>query len=287
MVIANLSNLVLDYALIYGVWGFPEWGFAGAAWATVIASIVQLVVSLAVLYQPSFDRTYKIFAWQNVRWNGEAFRRFHVLGLPSGLTWIMDILAWSVFVNYLVGSLGTVALAASNIVLQFLHISFMPAMGIGQALVGLVGQAIGEKRPEEAVRYTNLATFACMAWMGTMGLLVFVFGQKIASFVNLEAAATAGAIFKVAAIFQLFDAVAIINSSALRAAGDTHFPAWVSLVANWLVFVAGGWVVLRLFPEWGAVGPWATGTVMIIVIGLIFRWRFMARGWLKIDIFKS
>jgi MATE family multidrug resistance protein len=287
--IANLVNAVFAYGLIYGKLGMPELGFVGAAWSTVLASVVQLVCSVIFLCKGSLAKEFRFMDREAMRWSKEPFMRFLKLGFPVGVTWTADVLAWSVFVNFLVGGFGTVALAASNIVLQFLHLAFMPAMGMGQALLSLVGQAIGDKKPQDAIAYTNLSTMLCMFWMGSIGLIVFFAGGKIASAVNSDSTviATAAEIFKVAAWFQLFDAVAITSSFALRAAGDTRFPAVVSLVGNWLVFVGGGYVMARYFPEFGATGPWIAGTILIMLLGLVFRWRFIKGTWTKIDIFEQ
>ena len=89
-----------------------------------------------------------------------------------------------------------------------------------------------------------------------------------------------------AAIFQVFDGLGIAYNSALRGAGDTLWPAMFSSISHWSIVVGGGYVVAVLKPEWGSLGPWTAGTVLLILLSLALWWRWHSRAWQKIDIFK-
>jgi MATE family multidrug resistance protein len=270
---------------VFGIGPFPEMGIAGAAIATLLATIVQMVISIHLFV---IDKSY----WPA---DGDVvlcidfhkFVRILRFGVPVGFSWILDILAWAIFTNLLVGQFGTAQLAASNICLQFLHLSFMPAMGIGQALAAEVGRAIGQQDFVRAYSVTDTAIGLCMIWMGFCGLVMMMFGGVLVGWMDSSIAVReAGVnIMRLAALFQLFDALAITCSHALRAAGDTLFPTYISLVGNWGVFIGGGYLMTRYFPEIGSTGPWIMATAMIICVGIVFRIRFARGSWEKINIF--
>ena len=90
-----------------------------------------------------------------------------------------------------------------------------------------------------------------------------------------------------AAVFQLFDAMAIAYNSALRGAGDTFIPSMFFIVSNWVIIVGGGWFMAATYPGLGSLGPWLAASFLIIITGLFLWWRWHSRAWMKIDLFRS
>src|SRR5215510_5124366 len=122
-VFATLVNVVLDYLWIFGKAGFPRAGVAGAAYATVISQIAGALVYLAIIFQPSFRETYRTLAgW---RFEPDLFFRLLRFGLPTGLQYSLEILAFAIFMM-IVGRIGTDALAASGIAFNLNMLVFMP-----------------------------------------------------------------------------------------------------------------------------------------------------------------
>lgn len=150
----TIVNLVLDYLLIFGVGPFPEWGVWGAAFATVMANVAAVLVYAALMLRPGDARRYALLSqW---RFDSELFRRLLRYGLPTGIQLFADIAGISVFI-FLVGMLGTRELAATNLAFNLNTFAFIPMLGVGTAVMTLVGQRIGERRPELAVRTTWMA----------------------------------------------------------------------------------------------------------------------------------
>ena len=178
-------------------------------------------------------------------------------------------------------------MAAANIGLQLMHISFMPAIGVGIAVCSLVGQAIGERRPNLAARRATIGVSLAGLYMGGVGLAFFLVpGPLVRIFsADPEVIRLGCAVLLWAAIFQVFDAAQIIYVNALRGAGDTVWPAVLVAAHCWIVFILGGYVVSRVWPQWGLHGPWLTCTLYIILLGLVLRWRWRRGGWRKIDLF--
>jgi len=89
------------------------------------------------------------------------------------------------------------------------------------------------------------------------------------------------------AVFQVFDAMQIIYTNALRGAGETRFPAIAVAVHCWVIFVGGGWLMTHYVPSWGYHGPWMTGTLYIAMLGLVLWRRFESGRWERIQLFKD
>ena len=90
-----IVNGFLDYLWIFGRWGFPEWGIAGAGWATVAGSWASAILGLALLWRPPYRKQFcTLSAW---RWESDLFHRLMRYGLPSGVQWALDGLAFSFF----------------------------------------------------------------------------------------------------------------------------------------------------------------------------------------------
>ena len=123
-VIAVALNIILDYCLIFGRFGFPRWGIAGAAWATVIASAFSALVMFVLFLRARYRTRYATLTGFRPDW--EIIRRLLRFGLPSGIHFLLDMAAFSMFI-VLIGRTGTLALQASTITFRINLLAFMPA----------------------------------------------------------------------------------------------------------------------------------------------------------------
>ena len=152
--IGTLFNIPLDYALINGIWIFPEWGIRGAAIATVMSwSLVTIVFALIVFTRKN-DRVFKVLSQR--AFEAGLFGRLMRYGIPSAVQFSMDIFAFTFFV-LMVGRIGKIELAVTNIVLSIDSLAFMPLMGFSLGTSTLVGQALGRNRVDQALA-ANRAT---------------------------------------------------------------------------------------------------------------------------------
>ncbi len=269
-------NAVLAYAWVLGRLGFPAMGVAGAAWATVVATVLRAAFQLCAMYFGSAASSFEPRkAW---RWDREKMRRLCWVGWPAGAAFLTDIAAWTVFQLAIIGQFGTTDLAATGGVFRYLEVSFMPAVGIGMAVSTAVGKAIGQGRPPLARRLTWIGTGFNAAYMSLMALLFVLCGGRLMRFISPDPAVVqlGTTLFIYAAVFQFFDAIAITHSCALRGAGDTMWSSIVGAAEVWVVLIGGGVVVAWLRPDLGSVGPWAFAAVFVIAIGitLFARWRW-------------
>jgi MATE family multidrug resistance protein len=178
-------------------------------------------------------------------------------------------------------------------VMRFVHMSFMPAVGLSTAATSLVGKHIGEGDLGRAGRSAHAAVFIAVVWMTICAVLFVVFRNELtAVFVDdstppdlaKQIRAIGATLFICAAVFQTLDAIGIVYTGALRGAGDTVFPGILTVVLSWGVIVGGGFLMVRLFPELESTGPWIAATAYIAILGVVLAIRFERGGWKRLHL---
>jgi multidrug resistance protein, MATE family len=278
---AGLSvNAVLAYAWIFGHWGFPAMGIEGAGWATVAGSTTSALVALTLFFQPRYQKTFQTLAgW---RFDPALFRRMMRFGFPNGLQWMLDGLAFTFFL-FLIGRLGDVDLAASNIAFSINMLAVLPMLGMGSGVSILVGQRLGENRPDVAQQTTWNGFGMAWIYMSAIAALYALVPQAFLYFFESsdqkwpEVAALVPILLRFVAVYSVFDSMSMVFSFALRGAGDTRFVTVVSLALAWPIMVLPTWAAWRY--DWGIYWAWAFGSSYIIVAGFTFMFRFMAGKW--------
>jgi MATE family multidrug resistance protein len=286
-ILANLFNIAGNYVLIFGKLGAPALGVAGAAWATLLASLLQSLILLGWMLRPAMAQAFHTSrAW---RLDTARFLAILRVGLPAGFQSVTDIVSFTIFTLLLVGRFSTEQLAANNIVFKLLEVSFMPAIGLGTALTAAVGKAIGHGRPDYARLLTRWAAGFSVLYMGLIGAIYLLGRGELAARFNddPEVIAWTSRLLICCAVFQVFDALGIAHISALRGVGDNRWPAILCLTLAPTLFLGGGYLMAVMLPQWGAMGPWITATLYICIIGLSMwaRWRW--GPWERIDLFAS
>lgn len=283
-IIANAFNVAANYALIFGHWGFPAMGIAGAAWATTASAGVNLLVLLIWWLRPSMNQAYAVVKG----WRIDRTRMVRLLriGTPAGVHFAADIVAFTAFTLWIVGRFGTAELAANNIVLKFFEVAVIPCVGLGIAVSSAVGKAIGEGDPQRARRFAHWGEGMGMIYLVIMAVLFLTVGPSLIDLLADDPAVIhrSQQLLLVVVLFMAFDATQVIYSSALRGAGDTLWPAVVAPVAAVVVMLGGGWCAAEYWPEAGAVGPWLALTAYVTVLAVAFVGRFVWGPWERIDL---
>jgi MATE family multidrug resistance protein len=276
-------NAVLDYAWILGRWGFPAMGMAGAGWATVLGNLAAAVLAVGLMLLPRYREKYATLSgW---RFDRELFMRMMRFGLPAGLVAFFDILGFTLF-TMLVGQLGQVALDATSMAFTLNLFSFLPLMGIGQAVGVLVSRSLGENRPDEAARATwrgMVLALACTAFCAVFFLflpetLAGLFRGSGTTQPNADAVhQTVVILLRFVVVYCAFDAANLVFSSALRGAGDTRFVSWVVLGLSWPLLVIPTWLACKL--GWGLYVAWGFASLYIAVLAFAYLARFCQGKW--------
>ncbi|MDA0835600.1 MAG: MATE family efflux transporter [Planctomycetota bacterium] len=276
-------NLLLDCLLIFGSFFTPRMGIEGAAWATVAAQALGCLLFMWLMVKSPRVKAYDFFYhWKLDR---DLFARLVRYGLPNGWTFLSDVAGFSVFI-LLIGKLGTAALAATNLTFNLNTLAFLPMLGIGTAVMTLVGQRIGEGRPELAVKTTWLAFWLTTGFMTLCGTVYILIPEIIMSpyWMGSETAPPAEikelvpTLLKFVALYCLFDGMAIVFGSAIRGAGDTRFSLWFSLIAGWSIMVLPTYIAWKYF-DGNLLTSWGACSAYIIVLGIGFMTRFQQGRW--------
>ncbi|MFW5653158.1 MAG: MATE family efflux transporter, partial [Planctomycetota bacterium] len=304
-VTGNIVNVFSNYVLIFGAFGFPELGLHGAALGTLIGSFVEMLIPLMIFLGPKMNQELNTRSAWKVG-TGPAIDLIR-LGWPKGLTFANEMLCWAIFMIVLVGQyFGEVHMTAGWITLKYMHLSFMPAVGISFAVTAVVGRYIGAGRLDLANQRAWVGVGMACVFMGFCAIMFVIFRQPMAElFVNVqieqagspeEAAALremSGDIVSItmtllicAAVFQVFDGIAITLSGALTGAGDTIWPGVANVVVSWTCIVGLGWAMCEYMPHLKSLGPWIGAATFIIVLGILYYFRWRGGHWRTIQLVK-
>ncbi|MGE4553134.1 MAG: MATE family efflux transporter [Desulfovibrionaceae bacterium] len=283
-----LVNIPLDYLLINGLWGLPELGIRGAAWATVIGWAVVAAILAGLVFRPAHELRFRV--WSARRPDPDLLRRLWRYGAPGGGQVFVDLFAICFFVVML-GRLGTVELAASNMALSVNLLAFLPLIGMCIAVSVLAGQAMGAGAPDRAVRTVGSALRLGLTAMGLAGLVLILAPEWILSWfrtrdmadADFAAIVAVGApILRFVAFYSLGDTVIQVYFSALKGAGDTGFVLRSLALCNVLLIV----VPVAFFP-WLGLGIWAYWWAIsanVFVLAWVAWRRFRAGRWRTLSV---
>jgi MATE family multidrug resistance protein len=285
-------NIPLDYCLINGIGPFPELGIVGAGVATVAAYCIIVIILSILIFRRANRKTFG--TWKNRGFDKKLFKRLLRYGLPSGIQFFLEIFGFTFFIQML-GRLGDLELAASNIVLSIETLSFLPMVGFHIGNATLVGQAIGRRRPEEGTSATTSALHITMAYMMLVAA-VFVFMpepllrlfkadyQNAAQYAEIMDLGVI--LMRFVAAFCFFDALNLIFSGAIKGAGDTRFIMWTIAALSIGVMIAPVYIAIELLGA-GLYTAWAMATLYVCALGIAFMLRYRQGKWKKMRVIED
>ena len=278
-----LANVLLDYSLIFGNWGFPRWGIEGAAWATNIANLFGAILYGLLLIQRRYRTEFATLSgW---RLDPELFSRLLRYGVPNGINFMLDLLALSLFV-LVMGRVGTLELTATNLAFNINSLAFMPLVGCGIAVSTMVGQRLGQDRPDAAETATWSGVQLALVYMGTMSL-AYLFLPRLflspygvgAQGPEFEAARDLAALLlRFVAAYCVFDALFIVFTATLKGAGDTRYVMYLSVFLGFVIMAIPSYVAHHYFDA-GVYVMWAFMCAYIMIGGIAFYFRFRGGKW--------
>jgi MATE family multidrug resistance protein len=285
-VFGSLVNIGLDYVLIFGKFGFPELGIAGAGLATAIANWSIVGIFWALMRRRADRQRYGLAV---NRFDAGLFRRLLRFGVPSGLPLLVEAAAFSLLIRA-VSRIGETEAAASGLAFNVNAVAFVPLIGVSIAVSTLVGQKLGENRPDLAARATWTGLGLGLIYTCLFGALYVGFPEWFlllhsayadpAEFAAVRAVTVE--LLKFVALYCVFDALQIVFVGALRGAGDTRFILGNTLVVSSLA-VGIGSLCERVFgweqAGWQLWGWWWVITGWILAMGIAYLGRFVQGKW--------
>jgi len=278
----NLTNVALNYVLIFGKLGAPAMGVGGAALASTVSAVLAAVAMLGfVLYGPT-RRRFRILARSN--FHTELIKPFVKLGWPPAVQTLGNILALLIFF-FIVGKISVLAVAAGNIVLRIMALSFMPGIGVSTAVQTMVGQSLGRKDITGARRATWGGVSLSVLFMGAFGVAFLLApGFFLRLFSDSEDLIAAGIpALRVLGLVQIIDAVGLTLAGALRGAGVTRAVMIVDIVSGFgllppLTYYFG--IVL----QGGLLGAFYAVLTWFTLYALGMTWLYFRSGWERCEV---
>jgi putative MATE family efflux protein len=280
-IVANGVNALLAYGLVFGHFGLPAWGVAGAGAATSIAEWVGVAV-LAVAF--SRREAARRYGTRPVAPDLGEIRRFLRTGAPIGGQWVLDMSAFALFTS-LVARMGDASMAATQAMISLLSISFMQAIGIGLAATTLMGRYKGAGDLASAERSCRSGLkLAVVLAIGVAAVFVTAPDLLMRMYVeDAQVIALGRPLLALGAAFQLFDALQIVLGGALRGAGDTRWPFLAQTALAWVVRLPLAWLFAVTLGG-GVVGAWYAEFVFILTLAGALAFRFRSGAWRDVRI---
>lgn len=279
---ANVVNVIFNYLLIYGHFGFPEMGVAGASLATIIGQFVAFVY--AFFYVMKGRRYLHLRLRDGFKPHWGELKNIVNIGIPAMIEQLV-MRAGLIIYTKTVASLGTIPYATHQVCLNIQGLSFMSGQAFAVSATSLVGQSLGKKRPDMAQAYCSYTRRIGFIIAICIALVFFFFGDVIVSIYNDEPEiVTIGAqILMVMAFIQPFQSSQFIVAGGLRGAGDTRATAIITFIT--VLLVRPGFALLAIYVfDWGLQGAWvAMALDQIIRTTLVFT-RYKSGKWKNIKI---
>lgn len=280
--VANGVNVVFNYLLITGKFGFPRMGVRGAAIATVLGSIIASI--MAVRSVTRSGAPFSLFTNFKFKLDKYILSTIGKLAAPTFFEQMCTRVGFYIFAM-IVANLGTPENAAHHIGLNFMSISFAFADGLSMATVSLVGRSLGEKRYDLALIYSSICQRIGVCCSILVALVYVPFGRQLYGlFSDVEQVKAYGAqIMPVMAYIVFVQISMLIYFAALRAAGDVKYVAIVLAISIGVLRPLSAWVLT--YPMgFGLIGAWI-GTAIDQTVRLVLGYRrYKQLKWLKIEI---
>lgn len=274
--VANVVNVIGNWALINGRLGFPALGVVGSGWSTFLSRVV-LALGLGgyAIWYSIRHRTGLLAT--SLRPELARLRSLVRLGLPAAFQFLLEVGVFGA-AALLAGRLGATALAAHEVVLNAASVTFMVPLGISSAGSVRVGQALGRGDRAAAVRAGWAALGLGAIFMAGAGLSFLLVPRPILSIFTADEPVILVALplLAAAAMFQLFDGLQVVASGALRGTGDTRTSMLVNLASHWGIGLPTG-SILGFVVGWGVFGIWVG-----LSIGLICAGACLLIGWARV-----
>jgi putative MATE family efflux protein len=304
-IVSNILNIYLDAGLIFGnarltemlassplgdisflsiLWSpfdFPALGVEGAAIATLCAAVWMIIHYTLRGFSQEFRTNYSTYKGG---FNRETLKKEVEVAAPQGFQEVGVTIVYVLFFK-IIGMIGTVEVAATEVVFTLAMASFLPAIGFGVACATLVGKALGEKDPERAAVSMLESVRWSVIFMGTMGILFLLFPRPILLiFTNDGEVIEMGLVaLRILGVVQFFDAVGMTLWFALSGAGNTLFPAIIDLSLSWGIFLPGSYLLGIVF-GYGLIGPWLAFAIYLFLYAICITWKILKGDWKKIEI---
>jgi MATE family multidrug resistance protein len=276
LIAGNVLNILGNYVLIYGKCGMPEMGLYGAGISTLVSRVIMLLLFVVVFVVKRRYAAYRL-GFMASRADGTSWRRLNALGWPIGLQQGLEAGTFCL-TAIMVGWVGSLSLAAHQIVITISTFSYTTFLGLGAAVAIRVGYFKGADDWAQVRKITAAGLHIGVFTAAIVCAILLLVKNDISGLFtsDMEVAAIVISLFPILILYQFFDSAQIILANALRGLADVKVIMWVSLVTNFLIAIPSGY--LLGFP----CGMGIRGVWMAYPIGFFFSVLLLGRRALRL-----
>ena len=264
-------NGTFNYALIYGAFGFPEMGGAGAGLGTSLAYWVLLLISLLVAVKHPKIRAYEL--WKIRPLDKKGFIEGIRLGLPIGGTFFAEVVIFSV-VGLVMAKFSSLIIASHQAAMNFSNLMYAFPMSISTSMSIIVSYEIGANLPDDVKKFCKLGRLTALGIAGFTFLFLYILRDRVAALYgsDTEFIRMTSVFLTYSLFFQLADTFAAPLQGILRGYKDTQVPFYLGLIAYWGVSLPLG-LFLDCYTSLGPYGYWIGLIASLVTSGILFQWR--------------
>jgi len=276
-VITNVLNFIFNYALIYGNFGFPKMGLAGAGLGSTLATVFDGLFYTVIIMLPSYRKRFQNL--KHLVLNKNIISAIMKISLPVSFQNVFILIGFLSFVS-ITGIIGTLEQASTQAIISTLFISFLPCFGFGIAVQTLVGNNIGAKKFLLAKIYGFETAKVATIYTIILGFIFIIIPQYVLLIITNDQTIidTAVPSLRVAGFAQIFYGVGVVLANGLQAAGRSFYVMKSEVITNLLIFVPLAYF-LGVYLELGLTWAWMALPIYIILYSLIIYLKFNSADW--------
>lgn len=273
-IVGNAVNILFNWILIYGKFGFPEMGMLGAGVSTLISRILMPLLFIGYIFFTAKWRSYFPKISLSLL-DGRTMRELFTIGLPIALHTMMEISAFAISA-IMMGWFNPVTLASHQIASNMSNMLFMVVLGISAATTIRVSHQYGARDYYAMRMAANASIHLCLAANAIMGTLLIVFRKNVAMLFSQdpEVIALGSQLLIMAGIFQLSDGMQAVGAGILRGLKDVQITMYVAFLAYIVINLPLGYLMAFVVGV-GPVGVWMGFIGGLSVAAILFRIRYL------------
>jgi len=276
-IITNLLNIIFNYIFIYGHFGFPKMGLAGAGLGSTLATVFDGLFYIVIILLPSYRNRY-----QNLKHliiNKSIISAIVKISWPVSFQNVFILIGFLSFVS-ITGIIGTLEQAATQAIISTLFISFLPCFGFGIAVQTLVGNNLGARKYLLAKIYGFETAKVATIYTIVLGFVFIIIPEYVLLIITNDQTIIQTAVpsLRVAGFAQIFYGVGVVLANGLQAAGRSFYVMKSEVITNLLIFVPLAYF-LGVYLELGLTWAWMALPVYIILYSLVIYMKFNSPDW--------
>ena len=276
-IITNVLNIIFNYLLIYGSFGFPKMGLAGAGLGSTLATMFDGLFYVAILLLPSYRNRFQNF--KHLRIDKNILNAIIKISVPVSFQNVFILIGFLSFVS-ITGLIGIKEQAATQAIISVMFISFLPSFGFGIAVQTLVGNNLGAGKIKLAKIYGFETAKVVTFYTILLGFIFVLFPQYVLLIITEDQSIieTAMASLRIAGFAQIFYGFGVVLANGLQAAGRTMFVMKAEVITNILIFVPVAYF-LGVYLQLGLFWAWVALPIYIILYSLAIYLKFNSTNW--------